>query len=168
MRHDNAWWWAVRVSWPLLGGIWGAWLGFGGYLRVAQNPDSFASLFALVFFSFFAWVGFFAGMASGALIGGLSETLLRRVGVGIAGSVCAATLVNALALWQIAGFVQQRYPGLRSEDAAKPHRGSAPKARPPAAERPATSALTPPTQNTCAHPPPADSRERAMWNAECQ
>jgi predicted lipid-binding transport protein (Tim44 family) len=143
-------------------------LGFGGYLRVAQNPDSFATLFALVFFSFFAWVGFFAGMASGALIGGLSETLLRRAGAGIGGAVCAATLVTAFALWQIAGFVQQRYPGLRSENAAKPHRGSTSGARPPAAEHPASSALPPPTQNTCAHLPPADSKERAMWNAECQ
>ncbi|MDP2784117.1 MAG: hypothetical protein Q8O38_05920 [Sulfurimicrobium sp.] len=152
MKHGNPFWWAVRISWPLLGGAWGAWLGFGGYLQLPQNADSFATVFALVFFSFFAWVGLFAGMASGALIGGLVERLLRRFGAGIAGAVCVATLVNVLVLWQIAGFVQSKYPGLR----------------PPAAVRAVTSTTEVPPRNPCAHPPPAHSREREIWNSECR
>ncbi|MDP2826730.1 MAG: hypothetical protein Q8O52_29085 [Sulfuritalea sp.] len=152
MKHGNPFWWAVRISWPLLGGAWGAWLGFGGYLQLPQNADSFATVFALVFFSFFAWVGFFAGMASGALIGGLLETLLRRLGAGIAGAASVATLLNALVIWQIAGFVQAKYPGLRT----------------PAAERSASSTTKLPPRNPCAHPPPAHSREREIWNSECR
>ena len=113
MKHENYFWWAVRISWPLLGGVSGAWLGFGGYLRLPQNADSFATVFALGYFSMFAWVGLFSGMVSGALIGGLVERLLRRFGVGIAGAVIMATLVNALVLWQIVGLAQAKYPGLR-------------------------------------------------------
>jgi predicted lipid-binding transport protein (Tim44 family) len=136
----------------LLGGVWGTWLGFGGYLRLPHNADSFAMVFALGFYGFFAWVGLIAGMASGALIGGLVETLLRRFGAGIVGAISMATLVNALVLWQVAGFVQAKYPGLR----------------PPAAERPVASTTKPLPQNSCAHPPPEHSRERESWNLECR
>jgi predicted lipid-binding transport protein (Tim44 family) len=109
-------------------------------------------VFALGFFSFFAWVGLFAGMASGALTGGLVEKLLRRFGAGVASAICVATLVNALVLWQIAGFIQVQFPGLR----------------PPAA-KPAVSAPTKSApENTCAHPPPENSRERKSWEAECR
>jgi predicted lipid-binding transport protein (Tim44 family) len=152
MKRGNQLWWAVRLSWPLLGGVSGAWLGFGGYLRLPQNADSFATVLALVFFSFFAWVGFFAGIALGALIGGLVEKLMRRLGAGTAGAVCVATLVNGLALWQIAGIVQAKFPGLRA----------------PAARPPVSATTRPPPANSCAHPPPADSRERKSWDAECR
>ncbi|MBK7765083.1 MAG: hypothetical protein IPI44_02725 [Sulfuritalea sp.] len=168
MKDGNPYWWAVRVSWALLGGAWGAWLGFGGYLRLPQNADSFATAIVLVFFSLFAWVGLFAGMASGALIGGLAETLLRRFGAGIAGAVIAATLVNVLVLWQIAGVIQAKYPGLRSEDAAKPQRERPPGMRSPAVERPVPSTTELPPRNPCANPPPAQSRERELWNSECR
>jgi hypothetical protein len=152
MKHGNTFWWAVRISWPLLGGMWGVWLGFGGYLRLPHNADSFATIIALGFFSFFAWVGLFAGMASGALIGGLVERLLRSFGAGIAGAVSVATLVNALSLWQIVSFVQVEFPGLR----------------PPDAKPPVSSTTRLPTESPCTHPPPAQSREREMWNSECR
>ena len=168
MKDGNPYWWAVRVSWPLLGGAWGAWLGFGGYLRLPQNADSFGTVIALVFFSFFAWVGLFAGMASGALIGGLAETLLRRLGAGIAGAVIVATLLNALVLWRIAGVIEERYPGLRSADAAKPHRESPAGMRSHAGERALPATAEPPSRNPCANPPPAQSRERELWNSECR
>jgi len=140
------------MSGPLLGGLCGAWLGFGGYLRLPQNADSFASVFAIVFFSFFAWAGLFAGMASGALIGGCVEWLLRRFGAGTAGAVSVATLVNALVIWQIVVFAQAKYPGLRHPD-VKPSVSSTPKPAP---------------ENPCAKQPPANTRERALWDSECR
>lgn len=168
MKDGSPYWWAIRVSWPLLGGAWGVWLGFGGYLRLPQNADSFATLVALVFFSVFAWVGLFAGMASGALIGGLAETLLRRFGAGIAGALIVATLVNALVLWQIAGVIEAKYPGLRSADTARPHPGSPAGMRSPAGDRPVPSTAGLPSRYSCANPPPAQSRERELWNSECR
>ncbi len=152
MKPEYRLWWAVRISWPLLGGVWGAWLGFGGYLRLPQNADSFATVFAFGFFSFFAWVGLLAGMASGALIGGLVERLLRRFGAGIAVAVSVATLVNALVLWQIVGLAQAKYPGLRHPD-VKP---------------PVSSTTKLPPENPCAHPPQENSKERAIWDSECR
>jgi len=123
MKDGNAFWRAVRISWPVLGGAWGAWIGFGGYLGVAPNADSFAMVFAMGFYGVFAVVGLLAGIAIGGLTGGLVEWLLRRVGVGIAGALIVATVVNALVLWQIAGFVQARYPGLNAP-AGKPSMSS--------------------------------------------
>jgi hypothetical protein len=152
MKQGNYGWRVIRISWPLLGGVWGAWVGFGGYLRLPHNADSLATVFAFGFFSAFAWAGLLAGMASGALIGGSVEGLLRRLGVGVAGAVCVATLANALVLWQIAGFVQAKYPGLR----------------PPAAVRAVTSPTEVAPRDSCAHPPPAHSREREIWNSECR
>jgi hypothetical protein len=144
--------WAVRLSWPLIGGVWGAQLGFGGYLHLPHNADSFGTVLALGFFSVFAWVGLFAGIASGALIGGLTEKLLRRLGVGLTGSLCLATVLTVWVLWQITGLVQSTFPGLRA----------------PAATPPASATTRPPSANPCAHPPPLDSRERKSWESECR
>jgi hypothetical protein len=116
MPRANRLWWVVRVSWPLLGGAWGAWVGFGGYLRLPQNADSFRMLFALVFFSFFAWVGFFVGMMLGALIGGAARKAVapfwRRRGCGsLRGD--AGEYLCALAK---RGCFSRRLPGLASFD----------------------------------------------------
>ncbi len=124
MKDGNAFWRAVRISWPVLGGAWGAWIGFGGYLGIAPNADSFAMVFAMGFYVVFAVVGLLAGIAIGGLTGGVVEWLLRRVGVGLVGALIVATVVNALVLWQIAGFVQARYPGLNAP-AGKPSVSSA-------------------------------------------
>lgn len=119
MKGGNAFWRTVRISWPVLGGLWGAWIGFGGYLGLASNADGFATMFAMGFYVVFAVVGLLAGIALGWLTGGLIEWLLRRIGVGLAGALIVAIVVNVLVLWQVASFVQAKYPGLRSP-AAKP------------------------------------------------
>ncbi|HIJ81005.1 MAG TPA: hypothetical protein HPP76_04795 [Desulfuromonadales bacterium] len=147
----------TRISWPFLGGAWGAVVGFGGYLNVSHNADSFGSFFALGFFVFFAVVGLLAGAVCGMLAGGITEKLLCYFGIGVAGAVSAATVVNVLVIWQLAGFVQNRYPGLRAP-AVKPHVAK-PAASPP---------VRIPAANPCAQPPPENPKERANWNAECR
>lgn len=129
MKGGNAFWRAVRISWPVLGGAWGAWIGFGGYLGIAPNADSVAMLFVLGFYCVFALAGLLAGIALGGLTGGVVEWLLRRVGMGIAAALIVATVVNALVLWQVAGFVQSKYPGLKAPG-AKPSVFSAIKSSP--------------------------------------
>lgn len=129
MKGGNAFWRAVRISWPVLGGAWGAWIGFGGYLGIAPNADSVAMLFVLGFYCVFALAGLLAGIGIGGLTGGLVEWLLRRVGMGIAAALIVATVVNALVLWQVAGFVQSKYPGLKAPG-AKPSVFSAIKSSP--------------------------------------
>jgi len=129
MKGGNAFWRAVRISWPVLGGAWGAWIGFGGYLGIAPNADSVAMVFVLGFYCVFALAGLLAGIALGGLTGGVVEWLLRRVGMGIAAALIVATVVNALVLWQVAGFVQSKYPGLKAPG-AKPSVFSAIKSSP--------------------------------------
>lgn len=152
MKRGAAWLWVARVSWLLLGGVWGAWLGFGGYLRLPHNADSFATLIAGGFFSVFALVGLGAGMAVAALSGGLTERLARLLGVGSAVAVCIASIATLLALWQVSGWVQTRYPGT-----------GAPAARPPASQ-----AIAQPAPRPCEHPPAENSPERASWDSECR
>jgi hypothetical protein len=113
MTHESRGVWAVRVSWAVLGGGWGAWAGFGGYLRLPTNADSFGSMLAAGFFGLFALLGLLLGAASGALIGGSVERLLRRTGAGVIGAVSVATLVNAIVLWGLVEWVRARFPGLR-------------------------------------------------------
>jgi hypothetical protein len=82
----------------------------------------------------------------------LLERLLRHLGAGISGALSVATLVNALVLWQVAGLVQAKYPGLR----------------PPAASPPASSTTRLAPENPCAHLPPENPKERAIWDSECR
>lgn len=159
MRRQNPYWF-VRVSWLLLGGAWGAWLGFGGYFRLPHNADSFGTLFASGFFVFFAGAGLFAGAASGALIGGLVEWLLRRSGAGILAALSVATLVNVLVLWQIGDFVHAKYPGLRTGSGTKPYRSNATGAPTPAGKAS--------YQKPCSAPLPTDTRERTNQETECR
>jgi len=160
MRRENPYWWFVRILWPLLGGAWGAWLGFRGYFGISFNADTLAPIFVAGFYVFFTLIGLLAGAASAALIGGSVESLLRRFGAGIVASLSVATLINALALWQLGDFVQAKYPGLRADSDAKPRRSNA------------TGAPTPADkgsyQKPCSAPPPTDTRERAHWDAECR
>jgi hypothetical protein len=103
----------IRVSWAVLGGVWGAWTGFGGYLRIPANPDSFGSTLAIGLFALFALVGLLLGAGAGALIGNLVERAMRRLGAGAIGAVSVATLVNAIALWGLVECVRAWFPGLR-------------------------------------------------------
>ncbi|MDP1769919.1 MAG: hypothetical protein Q8L74_14095 [Nitrospirota bacterium] len=152
MKDGNRFWQAVRISWPVLGGMWGAWVGFGGYHGVTPNADSFAMVFVLGFYSLFALGGLVAGMTSAALTGGLVEWLLRRYGVGLAGAVIVATVVSALVVWQLSVVVQAKYPGLR----------------PPAAKPAVSSPIRSSPANPCARMPPENSKERRSWDAECR
>jgi hypothetical protein len=152
--------WAIRILWSLLGGTWGAWQGFGGYFSVDLNADSFAPVFVLGFYVFSGLLGLIAGATACALIGGLVERVLRYFGVGLVAALCVATLVNVLALWQISAFVQAKYPGLSAERAAKPHRSNKPGEHSPANKGS--------YRNPCLEQPPADTKERAIWDSECR
>jgi predicted lipid-binding transport protein (Tim44 family) len=106
------------------------------------EPGTFDFLAPLIsglgFFGLFAWIGLIAGMACGALLGGLFEMLLRRFGAGALAAVSMATLANALLLWLIAALVHASFPGLR----------------PPAIKIPAPATASPATPNPCANTPP--------------
>jgi hypothetical protein len=119
MKPDSIFLWAVRISWPLLGGAWGALAGFGGYHRLANNADSFGTMIAQGFFIGTAIIGLIAGMACGMLVGGLTEKLLTSLGVWAVCAVCVATLVNALVIWQLVGILHMKYPGFHPS-ATKP------------------------------------------------
>jgi len=162
------WWRVLRISWPLLGGAWGAWLGFGGYLALKHNADSFGSFLAFGFFAVFALIGLVTGAASGALIGSLVHAVMRRSGVGMAGAVTMATLVNTLAIWQIADLIQTTYPGLRADGPAKLHLGGDPGARSPAVVAPVSSTPGPSSRTSCSDPPPTQPKERGLWDSECR
>lgn len=141
----------VRTSWPVLAGVWGAWLGAQGYRGIPYNADSFATTFALAFFSVFALIGLGAGLLVGAALGRLSDGLLRRLGAGPPAALAIATVVTALACWQIGEVVQARFPGF---------------GRP--ACTPATPIAKSPAENACASPPPEDPRKRRLWDSECR
>lgn len=162
MKREGPYWWIVLVSWPLLGGAWGAWVLFRGpYSRLSHmNADSFAPVFVWGFAVFFAFVGMIAGAAICALIGGFFEWLRRRFGIASIAAIGVATLVNVLILWQIGGFVQTKYPGLSPDRAVKPHRSNASGELAPADKGS--------YQNPCSGPPPTDSRKREIWDSECR
>ncbi len=162
MKRESPYWWIIRILWPLLGGAWGAWVLFRGpYSRLSHmNADTFAPAVVWVFTVFSALVGLIAGAAICALIGGLVEWLRRRFGIAIIAAIGVATLVNVLTLWQIGDYLQAKYPGLRAENLSRHHRRNAPEKIAPADNGS--------YRNPCLDPPPTDSKERALWNAECR
>jgi hypothetical protein len=103
----------LRIAWPLLGGAWGAWMGFGGYFGLNANSDSFGSMVALGFFGTFAALGLLAGAAVGAGVGGLVNALARRIGVGIVAAALLSTAVSGVTLWALGSEVQRQFPGLQ-------------------------------------------------------
>ncbi len=138
------WWWLT------IGGLWGTWVGFGGYFGVARNADSFASLLASGFFIAFALLGLLAGMAVGGVAGWFVEHVMRRLGTSTATTLVVATLASLCAVWQVSGLVLGRYPGLRTPVA-----------------HPTTSANAQP-QRPCTSPAPSDPNARKSWAAECR
>ena len=99
MPRDKLWW-RTRIAWAVAGGAWGAWVGFGGYFRLAHNADSFAMLFAAGFFVFFALIGLVLGAGASVLVGGWTEALLRRLGMAGASAVVIASLEIGRASWR--------------------------------------------------------------------
>jgi len=147
------------IGWCLLGGAWGAWVGFQGisqYSGPAMNHDTAAPVFVRGTFVVFAAIGFFAGAATASAVGGGVDWGLRRLGVRpvIAGIV--ALLATGGALWEMSALLQASYPGLR---VAQPVDDKAGKVKLPGAEGS--------NQNPCSAPPPTERRERASWDAEC-
>lgn len=162
MKRKSLYWWIIRVLWPLLGGAWGTWVLFRGpYSRMSHmNADSFAPAFVWVFAVFLALVGLIAGAAICALIGVLVDWLRRRFGIAIIAAIAVVTLANVLTLWQIGNFLQYKFPGFRAENVTKHHRKNAPEKVAPADKGS--------YRNPCLDPPPTDTKELAIWNAECR
>jgi len=151
----------TRVLWPVLAGAWGAWVGFQGLFSQLphMNADSAAPLFVWMTFGLFGLVGLCIGALLGAVIGRCADSLLQRLGAGTGAALVLASLLTALVIWQVTGFVQHRYPGLRAPATAQVQRAASPQIGPPdAAGRP----------NPCEASPPTDARERAAWDLECR
>jgi hypothetical protein len=149
--------WLIRALWPILAGLWGAWLGAGGYSRINFTGDSFAQIFVGGYFALFALIGLAIGVLTGALVGGGTEWLLRRLGLGSIPALLGASLVCFWVCLTLSNAVQMRYPGIQTPATKKtdlPHHADV---RPP-----------PMTSNPCLDKPPADPQQRRAWEAECR
>lgn len=160
MTADRDHWRLLRTCWPLFAGAWSGWLVVRRLLEMHWNGDSFGSAAYLMFGLCFAFIFFMVGAAIAVLLGRLVESLMRRSGAGVAVAVIVATLLNALAIWQIGNYVQSQVPALQARDVPQAQRTIA-----PAADAAADKGSY---QDPCATPPPADSPERANWDAECR
>jgi hypothetical protein len=162
MKGGHPHWWFASLFCPLLGIAWVVWFWLPGMLQRLPHlgGDTFAPLFALGFFGFFALLGLAAGATSATLVGASIDWLLRRIGIGAIAAMVMATLVNLLALWQATDILQARYPGLRAGAVVKPASDKASRVPDPAGNGA--------TANPCAISPPTDKKERANWEAECR
>ena len=151
----------TRVLWSVLAGAWGAWVGFQGLFSQLPhlNADSAAPLFVWMTFGLFGLIGLFVGALLGGLIGRCADGLLRRLGAGIGAALVMASLLTAVVIWQVTGFVQHRYPGLRAPTVRQDTRTVTP---------PADPSNTAHRKNPCQASPPTDARERAAWDLECR
>jgi hypothetical protein len=136
------------MSWGIPGAAACAGLAFWGYFeQPGLNADTFAhGLFALGA----GLAGLFAGTLLGTLSGQLLTALLQRVGgpgwlTGLAG-----TLLNAGLWWGVYVAVHAALPGWLHPAPAAPQ-------PPPAVAVPA-----------CKMAPPADPKERRLWDEECR
>ena len=148
--------WLIRALWPILAGLWGAWLGAGGYSHINFTGDSFAQIFVGGYFALFALIGLAVGALTGALAGGGTEWLLRRLGLGSIAALLGASLLCFWACQSLSAAVQIRYPGIqtplmKNQDPSKP------------------DIVPPPMMNNpCLEKPPTDPHQRRAWEAECR
>jgi hypothetical protein len=148
--------WLIRALWPILPGLWGAWLGAGGYSHLNFTGDSFAQIFVGGYFALFAAIGLVIGMFTGALVGVCTEWLLRRLGLGLTPALLGASLVCFWACLTLSNAVQMRYPGVQTPAAKK-------------ADRPRSDIAPPPMMaNPCLDKPPTEPAQRRAWEAECR
>jgi hypothetical protein len=134
--------------------------GSGGYYGIADSADGFGAMLAQGFFIATGIIGLVAGMTCGVFVGGLTEKLLRYLGVMAAYALCVATVVNALFIWQLIGMVQTKYPGFRPPVNNKSNAATKP-------EETSTNMLR--SDNPCAQsPPPPSTKERSLWDTECR
>lgn len=159
MKRDSSYHWFFYLLWPLLGGVWSAWLGFRGYFQVNLNDDTFAPPFVLGFYVLFAFIGLIAGASLCVLISILIKKLLKYCGVGIFSTLSVVTLVNVLVLWQVGSFVAAKYPGLNAERSATTHADVLKEFVPIDHNS---------YQNPCLEQPPEDAKERQIWESECR
>ena len=148
--------WIIRALWPVLAGLWGAWLGAGGYFHLKFNADSFAALFAGGYFALFALIGLVVGIVTGALVGTATEWLLRRFGMASFSALLGASLFCFLACQFLSDAVQARYPGIQTALTKKPQLNQADVTPPPM------------MRNPCLDKPPADPIQRRTWASECR
>ena len=148
--------WLIRALWPILAGLWGAWLGAGGYTHIKFTGDSFAEVFVGGLFALFALLGLAVGALTGALTGGGTEWLLRRLGLGSIPALLGASLVCFWACQSLSAAVQMRYPGIQTPLIKKPEL-SKPDMVPP-----------PMMNNPCLEKPPTDPQQRRAWENECR
>jgi hypothetical protein len=148
--------WLIRALWPMLAGLWGAWLGAGGYSRISFNGDSLAQIFVGGYFAWFALIGLAVGVFTGALVGGGTEWLLRRFSLGSIPALLGASLVCFWACLTLSNAVQMHYPGIQPPATKKTDLPQADIAPPPM------------TNNPCLSKPPTDPRQRRAWEAECR
>ena len=146
----------IRTLWPILAGLWGAWLGAGGYSHIQLTGDSFAAVFVGGYFALFALIGLAVGALTGTLAGGGTEWLLRRLGFGSIPALLGASLVCFWACQSLSAAVQMRYPGIHTPQAKKPD-PSKPDMVPP-----------PMMNNPCLEKPPTDLPQRRAWENECR
>ena len=148
----------TRVLWSVLAGAWGAWVGFQGLFSQLPHlhADSAAPLFVWMTFGLFGLIGLFVGALLGGLTGRCADWLLRRLGAGNGAALVVASLLTGLVVWQVTGFVQHRYPGLRAPSGT------------PAVTPPTGPSDAAPGQNPCQASPPTDARDRAAWDLECR
>ena len=145
--------WLIRSLWPLLGGAWGAWLGAGGYFDLNFNGQGLAAVLVGGYFVAFAVLGLAVGAITGAVAGGATEFLLRRIGLGSAPSLLVASLACLGACFAVSDAVQTRYPGIHPPNL---------KTVVPAPQKTNQSA------NPCLGKPPLEPRLRRAWELECR
>ena len=149
--------WVIRCCWPLLGGVWGGLLGYGGYTHLHENHDTAAWFLAGFLFVGLALMGAAIGIAVASAIGSATEFILRKLRLGAVIALLGATAASIAACWTISEAIQAKYPGIRM-----PHRAVSSEALKPAADKPVTA-----RPGTCRDKPTTE-RERKLWEAECR
>jgi len=153
--------WLVRALWPFSGGLWGAWLGAGGFFDIRFTGDSLAAVLVGGYFVAFAVLGLVVGAITGAVVGGATEFLLRRLRLGSALALLGASLLSFWVCLALSGAVQRRYPGIHpplfNKPAAQPKKSVPREISPP-----------PTMSNPCLGQAPEDARLRRAWEQECR
>lgn len=111
------------------------------------GPNFFGGYFAL-----FALIGLAVGVFTDALVGGDTEWLLRRLGLGLIPALLGASLVCFGACLILSNALQMCYSSIQ----------------PPVTKNKPGIAPPPMTDNPCRDKPPADPRQRQAWEIECR
>lgn len=104
---------SVRIACILLTASWGAWVGFGGYLKLKPNSDSFAMMFALGYFVAFAVLGLIVGTVVSMIIWSLVEKVLTSFKINRTMAMLVALLINLFFAWVLTDSIYSHFPGLR-------------------------------------------------------